>query len=68
MTQKELQQMFANPFYCLKEVDPIFIMKHEPLVSEKEWIKSGAKVIDEIGAEKFLKMVLENLKGNYVTA
>jgi hypothetical protein len=66
MTPKDLQKMFANPFYCLEKVDDVFQMKHKPLITEREWIKTGAIVIEEIGAEKFLQLLLDNLKGNYV--
>lgn len=66
MTEKQVNKMLANPFYCLEKVDPIFTEKHEPLVSEQEWISAGATLIKENGAEKFLKDLLDNLKGNYV--
>jgi hypothetical protein len=58
-------KIFANPFYCLEKIDSIFVAKHIPLVSEEDWIKAGVKIIEEIGAEKYLKLVLDNLKGNF---
>ena len=58
-------KILANPFYCLEKVDSIFVETHEPLVSEEDWIKAGMKIIEEIGAEQYLKLVLDNLKGNY---
>jgi len=66
MTPKDLQKIVANPFYCLEKVDDVFQMKHQPLVTEWEWIKASSNLIEEIGAEKFLGLLLDNLKGNYV--
>ena len=40
--------------------------KHDLLVSEEDWIKVGVKLIDELGSEKYLMNLLENLKGNYI--
>lgn len=65
MTTHDLQKIIANPFYCLEKVDDAFQFKHTPLVTEWEWIKASSNLIDEIGAEKFLELLLDNLKGNY---
>lgn len=61
----DLAKVVANPFYCLPQIDPIFIIEHEPLVSEDVWVQAGVQAIKETGAELFLKNLLENLKGNY---
>ena len=42
-----------------------FAQDHDTLVSEEQWVKASANLIREIGAEKFLRLLLENLKGNY---
>lgn len=39
--------------------------EHRPMVSEEEFIQGGIKIIEEIGVEKYLRYLLENLKGNY---
>jgi hypothetical protein len=67
VTEVEVRKMLSNPFYCVKKVDDIFVETHETLVSEKDWIKSNAILIKEMGEENWLKLLLENLKGNYVT-
>jgi hypothetical protein len=67
ISKTDVEKMLSNPFYCLPKIAPIFIEEHEPLVTEEQWIKAGAKSIKEIGAEKFLSNLLENLKGNYPT-
>jgi len=64
-TEEELSKVLANPFYCLRSVHPIFVQDHDTLVSEEQWVKASANLIREIGAEKFLRLLLENLKGNY---
>lgn len=67
MSENDFKLMLSNPFYCLKKIDPIFTLEHEPLITEEEWIRVGSKLIDEIGAEAFLECLLENLKGNYIS-
>jgi len=67
-TEPELSKIVANPFYCLSSVHPIFAQDHEPLISEEMWIGAAAAAIKNMGSEKFLRLLLENLKGNYVVA
>jgi hypothetical protein len=57
-TATDIQRMLANPLYCLAE---------EPIISEEEWIKAGARLISEIGADKYLRLLLENVKTTYET-
>jgi hypothetical protein len=64
-TEEELSKVLANPFYCLRSVHPIFAQDHDTLVSEEQWVKASANLIREIGEEKFLRLLLENLKGHY---
>lgn len=67
LTIKDVGMILSNPFYCLgKGIDPTFCIPHEPLITEKMFIKGGVKMIKEIGAEKYIKYILENLKGNSV--
>jgi hypothetical protein len=63
-TKKDLELIMTNPFYCIT-VDSSFTLKHEYMVTEEEWIKVNINMINEIGAKKWLKNLLENLKGNY---
>jgi hypothetical protein len=46
----------------------MFCVDHEPMVTEEQWIKANIEVIKELGSEKWLKNLLENLKGNFVTS
>lgn len=66
LSPEDYHKLLPNPFYCLPEIDPIFVELHEPLITEEMWIAANVKVIEEIGSEKWLFLLLENLKGNYV--
>ncbi len=66
MHVEDVKKIFANPFYCLKQVHPIFCEEHEPLITEEHFIAVGIKAIYEFGAEKYLRLLLANLKGEYV--
>ena len=65
LTEKDIERLFANPYYCLADWSTTND-RHPALITEDVWIKSGAKLIKEIGAEEYLRHLLENLKGNYV--
>jgi hypothetical protein len=65
MEIKELIRIMTNPFYCI-EIDEFLTSKHKTLVSEEDWIKVASSLIEEYGAEFFLKNLLENLKGNFI--
>jgi hypothetical protein len=64
MTEQELDRIFTNPFYCLPRIHEIYFHKHDPMITEEEFIEVGVKVINEIGARKYLRTLLDNLKGN----
>jgi hypothetical protein len=66
MSLEDLQKIIANPFYAI-EISPDMCQPHPPMISEDEWVRGNAKLIEELGAEKVLKLILENLKGNFVT-
>ena len=66
--EEEISKIVANPFYCLCSVDPIFAQHHETFISEEMWIEAAAAAVKDMGAEKFLRLLLENLKGNYVAS
>jgi hypothetical protein len=68
LTDEEISKIVANPFYCLSSVNPIFAQHHETLISEEMWIEAAAAAVQNMGAERFLRLLLENLKGNYVAS
>lgn len=66
LTVEELQRILSNPFYAIN-IHPSHCEEHKPLVTEEMWIQAGVQSIKEGGAEKYLRNLLENLKGNYVS-
>jgi hypothetical protein len=42
-------------------VHPIFAQDHETLISEEMWIGAAAAAVKDMGAERFLRLLLENL-------
>jgi hypothetical protein len=67
MNEHNLKKILSDPFYCLPKVDDSFVIEHEPLVSEEVFTRASAKLIEEIGAEQHVKLMLENLKSKHVT-
>ena len=55
-TAERVREMMTNPIYCLSE---------PPIVAEDVWVAAGVKLIREIGAEKYLHMVLSNLRQTF---
>lgn len=65
LTKNDVARMFVNPFYCINLDEGLF-GDHQPMVTEKEWIQTNKVVIAEMGVDKWLKELLEVLKGGYV--
>jgi hypothetical protein len=66
-TPGDINVMLSNPFYAI-EIDPILAEPHEPLVSEDQWIAANIKMIEDLGAEPYLRNLLSILKGNFPKA
>lgn len=64
--QEKTARMLANPFYCIEKASSVFTLQHKTMITEEQWISAAEALIAEIGAQAFLKHLLENLKGNYV--
>lgn len=62
MDEIDVKRTLTNPYYAVN-FDPILFEDHEHLVSEEEWVKVNAKLIQDIGPEEWLKQLLEVLKG-----
>ncbi|MBA7632377.1 hypothetical protein ES703_39923 [subsurface metagenome] len=63
LEKKDIEKILTNPFYCLPKINNIFFYKHEPIITEEQFIKAGEKLIKEIGARKYIKILLKNLRG-----
>jgi len=66
-TAEAVAGTLINPFSAI-QLDPSLAAPHEPLVSEEQWVQVGMRVIEESGAEFFLRALLKILKGDYVGA
>lgn len=62
----DVEEILANPFYAI-QIHPTMALKHKTIITEDEFIKVGVLRIkqDGDGGEKYLRQLLENLKGNY---
>jgi hypothetical protein len=49
------------------KVHPYFAEEHPALVTEEEFIKAGVIAIERNGAEEYLRDLMENLRGNWVS-
>lgn len=65
-TPGDIASMIANPFYAIT-IDAELTRPHDPLISEDDWIAANVNLIDELGAEPYLRNLLSILKGNYLT-
>ena len=64
-TPEAVAGVLINPVSAI-QIDPSLVKRHEPLVSEEQWVQVGMRVIEESGAEFFLRALLKVLKGDYV--
>jgi hypothetical protein len=60
-TPGDVTGMIANPFYAIN-IDEELAVPHEPLISEDDWIEANVRLIDELGAEPYLRNLLSVLK------
>jgi hypothetical protein len=54
-TPDDVRNIILNPAHCL--VEP-------PTISEGQWISANARLIAELGPEKYLRALLDVLKGS----
>jgi hypothetical protein len=63
MSVEEIRKMMSNPVYCLDQVAPWIAEPPGPLVPVDQWIEAGVKLIEEIGADAYLRLLIQNLRG-----
>ncbi len=66
-TEDNLQRIMINPFYVVTVADR-FTTAHDSPMSEAEWVQANASLMKHIGAEKWLRQLLDVLNGYVVTA
>ena len=66
-TEDNVQRIILNPFYAIT-VAPRWTEEHEPPMGEAEWVQANASLMGEIGAERWLRQLLDILGGDIVTA
>lgn len=63
-TPADISAMIANPFYAI-EFDPTLAARHDPIISEDQWVTANAQLITELGSEPYLRNLLAILKGHH---
>lgn len=67
MDIETLKKIFADPIYCLARCPGWEIKDGKTIVTKELWIKSAMKSIEELGAEEWLTLLLQNLEREEVT-
>ncbi|MGH9875651.1 MAG: hypothetical protein ACRD9S_24610 [Pyrinomonadaceae bacterium] len=62
-TPADISAMIVNPFYAIK-FDPVLAARHEPIISEDQWIVANVQLIAELGPEPYLRNLFAILKGH----
>jgi hypothetical protein len=56
-----------NPFQAVN-IDPLFAAEHPPLIEREMWVNANVMHIRDMGAEGWLRQLLDELGGDIVTA
>lgn len=64
-TPEMITAILGNPIYAI-DIDPDLAIPHQKIIAEDAWIAANVKVIADVGAEQWLRTLLETLKGGYV--
>jgi hypothetical protein len=56
--------MLINPVYAVS-INPDLAGRHEPIVPKERWIEANKRLINEIGAEQWLRRLLAVLEGDF---
>ena len=61
-TEGSLQRIIINPF-CAITIASQLTKEHEPAMGEAEWVQANASLMGEMGAEQWLRHLLDALEG-----
>jgi hypothetical protein len=62
-TSAEVAGIIANPFSAIT-FDPGLFGEHEAIVDEETWVQVNVGLVEELGAEAYLRNLLVILKGD----
>jgi len=57
----------VNPYHAIN-IDSMFAVEHPPILSKERWIQGNVMLLPQLGAEKWLRLLLDVLEGDFVTA
>jgi len=60
---EDVRNMLSNPVYCLDRISPWIAQPPGQMVPVEQWVAAGAKLIEEIGPEAYLHLLIQNLRG-----
>ncbi len=66
-TEDSLRRIIINPSQAVN-IDPLFATEHPPLIWREKWIDVNVMQLRDLGAEGWLRQLLNVLGGNIVTA
>lgn len=61
-SEDDVKKILCNPLYTGLKIGPAYTLDRPATISEDQFIQAGARMIQEIGAEAYLKQLLANLK------
>ena len=63
MSTEDIRKMVSNPVYWLDRVAPWIAEPPGSVIPIEQWVAASAKLIEEIGAESYLRLLIQNLRG-----
>jgi hypothetical protein len=61
LDENQLKETLVNPYHAIT-IDKSLSDDHEPIISVEDWVKANTKLIDEIGAEPWLRLLLDTIQ------
>ncbi len=66
-TADDVQRMAINPFYAIT-CDPMMSTPHEPMWSREDWVRINVRLVNDLGPERYLTLLLDVLEGGYIAS
>ena len=60
-TEDDVARVVINPIYAVN-IAPSLAVEHPTLVGKDDWVRANANLIGELGAEAWLRLLLEVLE------